>query len=299
MTFCDRAAGLQPWLENPFRLISWWDMNRFSADKFVNIGASLEWFGSLVETGEWSENMKATGERMGNHLAKDLREIGCEVAADAAIRFGLDLTIMKSITDVKPRARELKDTISSEMRRHLFFWVPPDRARFYQYPENVDKWNESERAIEGPIRDRFPKATIEINFARQCYALAMWTPCVFHLMRACELGIKALYKTLNQTSPSLSDSWGNMLKPLDRQLALPIPQRHGCWATNAGFFDHATNDVRAIKRVWRDSTMHIEANYDESGARKALDAVTSFFVHLSSELDENGKVYPSDADAGS
>jgi len=114
-------------------------------------------------------------------------------------------------------------------------------------------------------------------------------PCVFHLMRACEVGLKALYKTLNIPRPRLSDSWGNLLRPMDEQLQKRPTDRYGEWAKQPDFFDHATNDVRAIKRVWRDTTMHIDANYDESGARKALDA--SFFVHLSEKLDQDGKIH--------
>ena len=53
----DRAlAGfIPPWLECPYRLISWYDMNKFSAELFVNIGSSLQWLGTLADTGKWNE----------------------------------------------------------------------------------------------------------------------------------------------------------------------------------------------------------------------------------------------------
>ena len=103
--------------------------------------------------------------------------------------------------------------------------------------------------------------------------------------------IKSLFKTLNIPAPKLSDNWGNLLKPMDDQIKKNPPDRHGEWAKQPAFFDHATNDVRAIKRAWRDPTMHVETNYDESGARKALDAVTSFFIHISGKLDQDGIVH--------
>jgi hypothetical protein len=37
--------------------------------------------------------------------------------------------------------------------------------------------------------------------------------------------------------------------------------------------------------------MHIESDYDESEALKALNAVTSFFEDLSEKLDQAGSVY--------
>ena len=216
------------------------------------------------------------------------------MSAQAAIRFASEIPDKFGITpptDLKPRATELQSMIFDEMNGQLFLWVPHERARFYEYPADVKKWDDTERAIEGPIAGRFRTASNEIYSARRCYALGQWTPCIFHLMRACEVGIKALYKTLNRPAPKLSDSWGNMLKPMDEQLQKNSVERDGEWAKHPDFFDHATNDIRAIKRAWRDATMHVEANYDESGARKALDAVTSFFIHLAEKLDQDGKVH--------
>jgi hypothetical protein len=269
-------------------------MNKFSAGLFVNIGGSLHWFSSLVKTGQWNEGARESGERFGKHLADDLQAIGCDMSAKAARRFADDLPDkwgFRPPTDLEPRARELQSIIFDEMNRHLFFWVPPERATYYEYPEDTAKWNETEKAIDGPIRGRFTTAATEIVAARRSYAVAQYTACVFHLMRACEVGLKALYKTLNIASPKLADSWGNLLRPMDEQLKKNAKDRYGEWATNPDFFDQATNDVRAIKRAWRDSTMHIESDYDESEALKALNAVTSFFEHLSEKLDQAGNVY--------
>jgi hypothetical protein len=270
-------------------------MNKFSAGIFVNTGASLQWFVGWVETGKWDDSTREAGERFGMRVAEDLRKIGCDVSAQAAIRFGSELPNkfgIRPITDLKPRAEELQSVIFDEMNKHLFFWVPVGRARYYEYPEDKSRWDEAEKAIEGRIRERFGRAATEINFARECYALARWTPCVFHLMRACEVGVKALYKSLNQPPPSLASSWGKMLEAMNKQLALKVSERYGDWAAHPDFFNHATNDIRAIKLAWRDTTMHVESDYNESDALKALNAVTSFFEHLSAKLDQDGKFYP-------
>lgn len=239
--------------------------------------------------------MRDTANRFGVSISDDLKEIGCDVAAGAALRFASEIPHIGSkyrpLTDLKPRAEELQNIIYDEMRRHLFFWVPPGKARYYELPDRVENWDDTERVLHNLISRRFNKALNEISEARRSYALDRNTGCVFHLMRACESGIKSLYKTLGITAPRLSDSWGNLLKPMDTQLALPPNKRHGDWATHPNFFDHATNDVRAIKRAWRDTTMHIESDYDQEGAFKALNAVTSFFVHLAEHLDQDGKFY--------
>jgi hypothetical protein len=286
---------LPPWVESPFRLWSSLDMNKFSAGIFVNIGSSLHWFSTLAEIGQWDDSMRDTARRFGISISNDLREIGCDVAAQSSLRFSNDISCLGSkyrpLTDLKPRAEELQNVIYDEMRRHLFFWVPPDKARYYSLPDRVEDWDDAERVLHNLIAQRFNKALNELVEARVSYALDRNTGCVFHLMRACESGIKALYCTLNIAAPKLSDSWGNLLRPMDEQLALPVNKRHGDWATHPEFFDHATNDVRAIKRAWRDPTMHIESDYDQSGALKAMGAVTSFFTHLAERIDQDGKFY--------
>src|SRR5437870_2612849 len=137
---------LPPWLEHPFRITSWYDMNKFSADEFVKIGAGLEWFGDLFEKGKWDNIAKDLGESMCNRLEGDLQAIGCGISAKAAHRLGFDLAIMKSFADLKPRFSELKDVILDEMGQQLFLWVPSERARYYEYPEDTSKWNETEKA---------------------------------------------------------------------------------------------------------------------------------------------------------
>jgi HEPN domain-containing protein len=289
----DQKSVLPPWVEQPFRLISWYDMNKFSAGIFVNIGSSLQWLSSLVKTGEWSDSTRESGQRFGESIAKDLREIGCNVAAQAAVRFAWDLPDKFGIrpeSELEPRAKELQSVIFDEMRQHLFFWVPSERARYYEYPENPDKWDATEKALNGTIKTNFPQALTEINEARICYTVGRNTACVFHIMRACEVAIKAIYATLGKPPPSLSSSWGELIKPMDEQLKLKPSERHGDWATHPEFFDHATNDVRAIKRVWRDPTMHVDSDYDAPTALKAMNAVISFFEGLSTKLDQDGKV---------
>lgn len=272
-------------------------MNKFSAAVFVNLGASLHWFQTAPKTQPWNQTCKTTGEEFCGKIHDDLQAIGCDVSAKAVRRFGRDLPIpgvsdtAEEIAAITPRAREVRSVIFDDMSKHLFLWVPPERARLYEFPEDKTKWNDDEKALDGPISTHFKRAANEMLAARKAYAVGQFTPCVFHLMRACEVGIKALHKSLAQPLPKLADSWGNLLRPMDEQLTLPVPKRHGEWAVYPDFFDHATNDVRAIKRTWRDTTMHIDSDYNEGQSLKVLDAVTSFFVHLSEKLDQDGATH--------
>ena len=115
--------------------------------------------------------------------------------------------------------RELQSVIFDEMQEHLIFWC--QSAPGYEFPEDTSKWNETEKALDGIIRDRFDKAVCEITDARICYALGRYTACVFHLMWASEVAIKAIYKTLGLSAPNLSDSWGTYSNQWINSLLLP------------------------------------------------------------------------------
>ena len=55
---------------------------------FVNIGSSLHWFGTLADAGEWNEQTRKTAGEFGERISGQLRDIGCEIAARSAGRFG-------------------------------------------------------------------------------------------------------------------------------------------------------------------------------------------------------------------
>jgi hypothetical protein len=168
--------------------------------------------------------------------------------------------------DLRYRVQNVIERYHDELAELVFLYVSPDMRLYYQV--TTDPFGEE-------CKVKFPSANSEIIEAYNCYAFERYTACVFHLMRACEVGIKALYKTLDITSPKLTDSWGNLLRPMDDELKKNPNDRCSAWSAEVEFFDNATNDVRAIKRAWRDSTMHIQSTYDDVSALKVLRAVES------------------------
>jgi len=109
-------------------------------------------------------------------------------------------------------------------------------------------------------------------------------------MRTMEVAIKAVYKTLGRASPNLSDSWGKLIEPMDKELAKAKPDRVALWMSEDSFFSEAVADLRAIKRAWRDTTMHVETDYNEEQSEKVFDAVQSFMCDLAKRLDQDGNM---------
>ncbi len=71
---------LQPWVENPFPLINWLEMNEFSATSYLELTNLLERMDEVATAG-WSQ--LKTVLQVINH---NLRQIGCQQSAEQAVR---------------------------------------------------------------------------------------------------------------------------------------------------------------------------------------------------------------------
>jgi len=142
------------------------------------------------------------------------------------------------------------------------------------------------------VIDRFPRAVQEIEEAAKCLLYERATPCVFHAMRAVEVVLKAAWKTLGLQPPKYSDSWGALLRPLDEQLEVKPKNPNPSWQANLPFFSGLVYDVRAAKRTYRDSTMHVESNYAPTDARAAFNATKTMVIDAAACLDQDGNILP-------
>jgi hypothetical protein len=212
-------------------------------------------------------------------IKKVTQSLGLRSTTQQAIRFERNLPKANS-DEIYEDLKSLSYRYYDEIVDLTFLYLTSDKRQFYNRTTPLGELGQA----------HFPAANLEIIEASNCYAFERYTACVFHLVRACEVGVKALYKTLGIAAPKLGNSWGNLLKPMDDELKKPVKDRCDLWSKESEFFDSATNDVRAIKRAWRDSTMHVQSAYDESSALKVFLAVESFFRHLSRKINEEGNL---------
>jgi len=184
--------------------------------------------------------------------------------------------------DIAERAFQIFKTAQWETEKIILFKVDSEDDRFRDIASEFSE----------QLTDRFRTAADEIESAGRCLAFGNSTACVFHLMRAIECAVKAIWATLNLAAPKLSDNWGALIGPMDKQLALPKNQRIQLWATEEEFFAEAVADLRAVKKAWRDTTMHVERTYNREQAAKVFDASLGLMTHLATRLDEKGNIYP-------
>lgn len=290
LTFRWEKMKMQPWIENPQRLISWLDMNQFSAQLFINIGNCLttitKW-GGIEEDGSEDERERASHrasiKQMSQQLASMLEKICCHQSAKAAARFGEKLSSANiSVEVANALSAELRAFIFEEMKTQVFFWTPPHRASWH---------GKTGREILGDeCTGRFPNSDIanEAEQAAKCFAFGQYTACAFHLMRVCEAGVRALALAIGYDWAQ-SPNWGKFYKQYDAQLATNPTKHAEPWLSHAAFLEATGGNLRAVKDAWRNDTMHLDKTYDEDQAHHLLVVVPSFMRLIASRINEDGQ----------
>lgn len=142
------------------------------------------------------------------------------------------------------------------------------------------------------VQTRFATAIAELREAENCLLFDSGTACVFHSMRAIEVVVRAVWKTLGIPAPKLFNSWGELIGPMEKELAKKPQDRIPAWNTDAALFHKLTLDLRAIQKSWRDSTMHIQSSYGEKEALKILTFSAGALEDAARRLDQDGTIHP-------
>jgi hypothetical protein len=283
-----REHVLAPWQESPYRLISWWDMERFSAMAFYQIGKLLE------KVCTEHEMYRAPGDAMftgsgANHVLTQDRVRGLQEFMQPLIGhcsgLGLQMSVhqMQFISDnaalfTNSRAaselQQLDKMIRWEMENHLFFFVSPTEAELYQQKE----------PLFGPeVQNNFPAADFDISEAGKCLALRRSTACVMHLNRVVEVGLRTL--ATKELGLPFRPDWGRHLTDIEKELTNRY-KAAGVRTPDEQFFSEAAAQIGHIKTAWRNPSMHVDRKYTEDEAKGILQAVRSFMQHLATKLHE-------------
>lgn len=262
-------------------------MKVFFAGSFVTFARQLGVTESTLseEQAPFGEERLETFRQMLHEAGKELHRAGFGMSSHIisdVLRWTRERQIEPSFADVSKWSFQIFKTIQHEMHDVICIRLDAEQERLL-----------SEDFLFGEkVADRFNSVRDDVVEAGKCLAYERGTACVFHLMRVVEAAIKAIWKTLSLNPPNLPNSWGNLLDPMDKQLALSKKQRHDLWAKEEAFFAEAVSDLRAIKKAWRDTTTHLEKNYNLEQARKVFNAVEGFMRDLAGRLDQDGKFYP-------
>jgi hypothetical protein len=209
-------------------------------------------------------------------------KISLGIAEDFLVKLGRHEIIALNNVELGHSCYNLYRTIQRETEGIICFKTDDTYIRIF----------DGDEPLSNQVADRFLRAVQEIREAAKCLLFDRSTACVFHSMRAIEVALKAVWKTLEIHPPKLSDSWGELLKPLGKQLACDPKDRHPVWQANLDFFSEVVADIRAAKRSYRDSTMHVESTYTAAEARAIFNSTKTLIAHTAKRLDQEGNFLP-------
>src|SRR5205085_2266401 len=117
------------------------------------------------------------------------------------------------------------------------------------------------------------------------------TACVMHLMRVMEAGLKAVATALAIPDPAQAN-WQQIIDQINSQINQRRAAKSAGWLAVEPFFADVSAHLFAVKVAWRNPSMHLEAKYDESEAKRMYNAIEGFMQHLAARLDESGHLTP-------
>jgi hypothetical protein len=152
-----------------------------------------------------------------------------------------------------------------------------DGRKFYSPAFHYLRYFEQPKLFGDDVFDKFPSANNDIFEAGTCLALERGTACVMHLMRVCEVGLKALAAAL---SVPPQNNWGADLREIDKALNA----RPGARGPDEQFYAEVRVTLDGVRAAWRNPTMHIENSYSPERAEEILISVRALMRHLATRL---------------
>ena len=178
------------------------------------------------------------------------------------------------------QAEELRLRMHDDLKLHLYLFVPSTDAELYSSP----------RLFGDKVAENFPSADFDITEAGKCLAVGRDTACVFHLMRAMEVALRAL---TNSLSSPYGANWNKTLNDFDKTLGairdtlnLNGAQKPVGWEENEQFYSEASALLRNVKNAWRNNVMHLEQKYTSDEARQIFHTTKSAMHFLATKLKE-------------
>lgn len=278
---------LTPWEANPYRLISWWDMEHLSG---YNLSTALS---RLYRVQCFYSQQKGTlipeaHQKAYEELAEVVRQLnsaGLSTSADVLHQFCVHLLNWKrddfgpvNSHDMTGRIGETLRAIQAEMTNSCFMHIPTKRAEYYG----------QDMLFGGVVFTRFEAARYDIREAGNCLAAGRATACVYHLMRALEVVLSDVGSdfglVFNHTN------WQNAIDQLESSIKKmqndPVWTDLPNWKEKREFYAQIVSYLALVKDAWRNFTAHARGKYDLEEAELMLLNVRAFMQKVANKEGE-------------
>jgi hypothetical protein len=258
------------WQENPYRLVSLWDMLRFNAHEFVSMSNVLGQFTMDIGSGRspQAESSKQAAQACG-HLERHCEKLNLPFTLAQLKRIKND--ILASNTNwqtIRAALIEVNQRLWDELESRHFLAFEAQQQGFYETP--LRDWE--------TVVERFSHATADVEEASKCYALERYPASIFHLMRVTEAGVLELGKVVDPQDHK--PQFSSVLKKIDNLVQkTKWPDWPEDAKPNKQLFIDVLPRLYAVKDSWRDKASHFEGHIiptdTVSNRERALDVYNS------------------------
>ena len=168
-------------------------------------------------------------------------------------------------------ATDLESRIIDELKYTTCFALEGKAEEFYR----------ADQLFGSKVADRFPEAGEDIAEAGKCLALDRGTACVMHLQRVLECGLDALGKAVGVVKPMRD--WGKYVEEIAKELERSF-KASGARTPDEQFYAESYVTFDAIRRAWRNPSMHVEKTHTPDQAEAIFVSSKSFMQHLATRL---------------
>lgn len=223
----------------------------------------------IMPSGHWDGSLLRS-------LAKDFEDNGFEYTAKLLKGFAEKNEPFK----IPGHFPELYRRIMDELNDMLLMRIPANKAKYY--------WTYHPFGDE--VADKLPTVSREAEEAGNCLATDRNTAAVFHLMRGLEVVLKRLAAGLGVPDPTkeAERNWGAILRTISGKIDTKNKANPPDWqdAQEKEFYEELYSDLVVVKNAWRNKTMHVDVDFEETRAVQIYEAMKNLVQHAAGRLSE-------------
>ncbi len=189
---------------------------------------------------------------------------------------------LKGIEDDLPKSSQhaefLLMMVSREIMHRRYLRLPIDRTKYFKSDDLISE------AVKSAFKEGVPS---EIRSAGTAYACALPNACVFHAMRAAEVGLRIIAAKLDVPltgDEQLQNVIDGIRKAANKLIEGPkVPGK----SDRCRFYSEIAIDAGHFKDAWRNYVAHAKADYRDPQALNVLSATCHFFEVIAEQFSED------------
>jgi hypothetical protein len=277
----EQQGIIRSWDNRSFRLMSWWDMKPFPVYTFLSY---VRQFQKMVSESNQREDRVFSKEQRAREVAAltgyafESNDYSLTSTSDQFMRMATAMENGATDKQLDEMLPDLMNRLEDECGRRKMMMIEPEHAKYAENPQFFDPVDVNANKVS----TEFPSASEDIAEAGMCLACGRSTACVMHLLRVVECGLKALAKALGVAE---QNDWGKYLAEIDLVLETRL-KTSGARSVDEQFYAEVHLTFDAVRRAWRNPTMHVEKTYTVERAEEIMISVRSFMRHLATKLHD-------------